>query len=505
MAQQTFYQNFSSRTEYRIALTLTTSFTTSGGGLNATLVNIKANAEKYTYVNNAPNSTGSPRSYNVPNGRLSTGTVVASDSDSAWAFSFTAGSSTNFVTQVQPIWSEFNRIIRHTDPAPSVTITASHSLLGSASRTGSLPHVHRTTFDANGGTTGTSFLDQDSGGTIILPSATRSGFNFNGWYTASSGGTFVGNAGSSVSVTSTRTLFAQWVTANYTVSFDGNNGTSPSAQSVAPGNSITLPSSSRDGNSLIGWYTAASGGTFVGSAGSSYTPPSSITLFAQWSVNTFTISYNGNGATSGSTSSTSWTYPTSSGTVRNNGFTRTGFNFVGWNTNSSGTGTTYQPGSTYTADLTNSSGSVTLWAIWAASLPVFTDTSITTTGVIGRDIALNPDRTVAASPVQSYSLFYTGSGSNPTSWLTINNSGQLSGIPPAVGTYTFGVRANNGGSNNTDTGAPLSITVRPAGQRFGTSGSFVEPVLARRFDGANWIDLTIMRKWNGTSWENITN
>jgi uncharacterized repeat protein (TIGR02543 family) len=48
-------------------------------------------------------------------------------------------------------------------------------------------------------------------------------------------------------------------------------------------------------------------------------------------------------------------------TVSANGFTRTGYDFVSWNTKEDGKGTSYQPGATYTM-----TGDATLYAIWKA-------------------------------------------------------------------------------------------------------------------------------------------
>ena len=48
---------------------------------------------------------------------------------------------------------------------------------------------------------------------VTLPNITRNGYTFNGWYTASSGGTKVGGANSSYTPSSDTTLYAQW-TAN---------------------------------------------------------------------------------------------------------------------------------------------------------------------------------------------------------------------------------------------------------------------------------------------------
>ncbi len=68
------------------------------------------------------------------------------------------------------------------------------------------------TFDANGGSCGTTELIQSTPtSTITLPAPdTRSGYTFDGWYTESSGGTKRGNAGASYTPTTSETLYAHW-------------------------------------------------------------------------------------------------------------------------------------------------------------------------------------------------------------------------------------------------------------------------------------------------------
>ncbi|MBE6158603.1 MAG: BspA family leucine-rich repeat surface protein [Firmicutes bacterium] len=48
--------------------------------------------------------------------------------------------------------------------------------------------------------------------------------------------------------------------------------------------SITLPNASRPGYKFEGWYTAASGGTKVGIAGTKYSSSKNITLYAHWKI-----------------------------------------------------------------------------------------------------------------------------------------------------------------------------------------------------------------------------
>ena len=75
---------------------------------------------------------------------------------------------------------------------------------------------------------------------------------------------------------------------------------------------------------------------------------------------TYTIAYDGNGSTGGSTAASTATSHGSSATVASNGFTRTGHHFTGWNTATDGSGTAYSEGSSMTM-----TGNVTLYAQWS--------------------------------------------------------------------------------------------------------------------------------------------
>ena len=87
-------------------------------------------------------------------------------------------------------------------------------------------------------------------------------------------------------------------------------------------------------------------------------------------IKTYTVSYSGNGSTGGSTSSQTKTSGTTL-TLRQNGYTRTGYNFVRWNTKADGSGTNYSAGGSYTAN-----AAVTLYAQWVkANIPVFVNVS----------------------------------------------------------------------------------------------------------------------------------
>jgi uncharacterized repeat protein (TIGR02543 family) len=77
------------------------------------------------------------------------------------------------------------------------------------------------TFNANGGSVSTSSKTVTYGNTYgALPTPTRTGYNFKGWYTASSGGNQI-TSGTTVSNTANHTLYAQW-TQNSTTITVGN-------------------------------------------------------------------------------------------------------------------------------------------------------------------------------------------------------------------------------------------------------------------------------------------
>jgi hypothetical protein len=71
--------------------------------------------------------------------------------------------------------------------------------------------------------------------------------------------------------------------------------------------------------------------------GASYAPTANITLYAQWTPLTYTMSFNGNGSTSGSMSNMTMTEGNEY-ILTDNAFSRTGYTFKEWNSKSDGTG-----------------------------------------------------------------------------------------------------------------------------------------------------------------------
>lgn len=124
--------------------------------------------------------------------------------------------------------------------------------------------------------------------------------------------------------------------AKYTISYNANGGTgAPSSQTKTYGTALTLSSTKpkRTGYTFSKWNTNSGGTGTNYNAGASYTANSGVTLYAQWTANTYTVTFNANGG-SCSTSSKSVTYDSTYGTLPTP--TRTGYTFNGWYTATSG-------------------------------------------------------------------------------------------------------------------------------------------------------------------------
>ena len=230
---------------------------------------------------------------------------------------------------------------------------------------------------------------------ITKPSKT--GYTFGGYYTATNGGgTQLINASGNITSSFTNTLYnnnvtlyAKWSVNNYTVTFNANGGSvSTASKSVTYGSTYgNLPTPTRNGYTFIGWFTGnatrdsskaykdhpmlyysdtysdlynafgynekslydhyLSYGKSEGRRISQYISSDTVaitsntTLYAGWYPNpsTYTITYYGNGGSSaqyGTSWSNTATYD-SPYTIENNWYTRTGYTFAGWTTNSDGT------------------------------------------------------------------------------------------------------------------------------------------------------------------------
>jgi len=173
----------------------------------------------------------------------------------------------------------------------SYTPTASITLYAKWNAGG--PNTYTVTFNVNEGN-GTAPAPQtvNAGSPVTLPSGsglTRTGYAFSGWNTHADGTGANYNAGASYTPTAPIVLYAKWEVTTYTIAFDTNgaSGTAPTARTVTPGYSTSLPTMSWATVTLTGWNTKADGTGTTYAVNSTYTPSgniAAITLYAQWDI-----------------------------------------------------------------------------------------------------------------------------------------------------------------------------------------------------------------------------
>ena len=198
-------------------------------------------------------------------------------------------------------------------------------------------------------------------------------YSFKNWNTAANGsGTAYSNSATVKNLTTTNggtvNLYAQWNSASVT---------------YAP---------TRTGYIFGGWYKEASCTNKATEVNGTYTPTANITLYAKWTAITYTVKYNGNGSTGGSTANSTHTYDVNKALTAN-GYERkytvtynhnyagssntsrvSTYTFKNWNTNASGTGTAYSNSATVKNLTTVNGGTVNLYAQWNSASVTYAPT-----------------------------------------------------------------------------------------------------------------------------------
>ncbi|MBQ3005149.1 MAG: InlB B-repeat-containing protein, partial [Clostridia bacterium] len=238
--------------------------------------------------------------------------------------------------------------------APAITYTVKYDANGGTGTTADSTHVYGTAkaLTANGFTrTGYTFLGWSKSKTATTATYTNKQSVTN--LTSESGGTVI--------------LYAVWTTSKYTVTYNANGGSgAPSAQTKTHGIALTLSSvvPTRTGYTFSGWNTKSDGTGTNYTSGANYTANSNLTLYAKWTAITYTVKYNANGGT-GTTANSSHVYDTAKALTAN-GFTRTNYVFIGWSKSNTATAATYTDKQSV-SNLTTTSGTVNLYAVWVPS------------------------------------------------------------------------------------------------------------------------------------------
>lgn len=211
----------------------------------------------------------------------------------------------------------------------------------------------------------TSFnKDADNG--YLLPTATRRGYAFGGWYKEASCKNAVGYAIKTPYVD--MTLYAKWVPVTYTVHFDKNDdqaaGSMKDMQSLQFGKEYTLTKNgyTKRGYEFVGWNTQVDGeGTFYSDRQKVQNlvdeQDGVMALYAMWEIVPYSITYHLNGGTNDETNPVTYTVEDDEITLKD--ATREGFTFLGWYTDSR-----YSASAKISSISKGSTGNLDLYAKW---------------------------------------------------------------------------------------------------------------------------------------------
>ena len=342
-----------------------------------------------------------------------------------------------------------------TMPAANVTLFAQWTV-----------NSYTVTYDGNANTGGTAPVDPNSpytfGSTVTVlgpGTLTKTGYTFAHWNTAANDSGTSYNPGDTFTMPAANvTLFAQWTINTYTVTYDGNTNTGGTAP-VDPNSPYTFGSTvtvlgpgtlTKTGYTFSHWNTAANDSGTSYNPGDTFTmPAANVTLFAQWTINSYTVTYDGNTNTGGTAPvdpNSPYTFGSTVTVLGPGTLTKTGYTFAHWNTAADNSGTSYNPGDTFTMPAAN----VTLFAQWTINGPV------TVSGSTGAD-GNYPSLTQAGGAFAAINAAGSQAGNNIV--VTI-----LSDVLTEDGTNSL----NNGGWT--------TLTVNPVGART-LSGSVAGPLI----------------------------
>jgi uncharacterized repeat protein (TIGR02543 family) len=271
-----------------------------------------------------------------------------------------------------------------------------------------------------------------TGGTAItLPTPTRTGYTFAGWYADALFVTSIGAGGATHSPTGTSltpTAYAKWTGINRTVTYSAATATGGAVPTDASnyiiGSSVVIKGNTgslvRTGYTFAGWTYASDGtGTVLTSGSTHATSTSNMVFYAKWSANTYTVTYNINGA-SGLPTASSATY-TTGGTALTltavGTMAKTGFDFGGWSATPTGTALS----GTYTTAV-----DVPLYAVWTIkSIAITFSKGIASGATVNNfpvDTSLNYGSTLTLSGNITSTVVLSGAAHAFVGW---SNSGNI--------------------------------------------------------------------------------
>ncbi|QJD84731.1 InlB B-repeat-containing protein [Cohnella herbarum] len=354
-------------------------------------------------------------------------------------------------------------------------------------------------FDSKGGS---PVADQkvNEGTKAIAPDApTLEEYVFSGWY-RDEAFTTVYDFTTEV-VTGDIELYAKWtmdLKTTYTVSFASNGGSTVEAQTVNEGAVAKAPAApTRSGHTFGGWYSDSG---LTSPYGFTAGVTEDLTLYAKWTKNSYTVSFNSNG---GSTVR-SQSVDDGDTAAKPADPTRSGHVFSGWYRDAG-----HSQAYSFTTPVT---ANVTLYAKWIATYTV----SFESNGGSAVDAQTVNEGDVAAAPANpirsghSFDGWYSDSSlSEGYSFTTLVTENITLYAKWTENSYTVRFDSNGGSVVNSQTVSPgnkAAVPSAPTWKGYRFEGWYVglnEGSPVYDFNTAVTADLTVYAKWTLSPWQNV--
>lgn len=380
------------------------------------------------------------------------------------------------------------------------------------------PATYGVVYDLNGGT-GT-FNNQTKTYNVNLTLYTtipsKTGYTFTGW-SGSDGNTYA--AGATFSGNYALTLTAQWSINSYYLDLNGrlssDGGTTYSNVGNITGygsvqvfiNDVPLSGRRTDyytdhpygttyvfgniqsdvGHVYEGVYSGSASGTIGAGA---------VSVYLQFRTNKYYIAYDLKGGT-GSINNQTKIYSTNL-ILTTIVPTRSGYDFLGWDTNQAGTTVVYNSGATLSTDLSTTDGAtVTLYAVWRVTAP--SNVRFTSTTVTG-PFNINLAWTCTGLDITKYEIYYKKSTASTYTMLNCGTSTSLNLAVDEETTYNIYVKAYNAGGNASSSIITLTTPADQAKIRIYTGSAWLQGK-TYIYNGSTWIKAKKVYVYDGSQWK----
>ena len=346
-----------------------------------------------------------PNAYEIafkPNGGTGTMSNQQMEYDKAKALNRNAFTRTGYTFTG---WKEQNAGTRHTDGETVKNLTSidggTVTLLAQWE-----PNAYIIKYNSNGGTgtMGDQHMKYDTPAKLTANAYRKTGYTFTGWrQDDKAAGTKYRNRETVTNLLSangaTTTMYAQWKANEYTVTFiDGHDGKTIGTETVTYGSNATEPNKpAHEGYTATTWDKPLS----------NITGDTVITLAYRPNAYVIRFDKNADNAT-GSTADKHMEYD-KTGNLTRNGYSRTGYTWLGWSSSADGNGTMYSDEQNVINLTSEDGGTVTLYAVWKINRYTVTFIDGKTGDVIGRqEVDYGSDASFPSEPSHA--------GYKPSGW-----------------------------------------------------------------------------------------